>query len=839
MTRPNQHSQIDGLLKSDPSMLRIWRAISRSLLAPPNLQFAGAILQRLALLCSLEDHFGDVVGVFEQRADPKSLLDYLRSHADELEPETAAALFRLPGRGDGKHLSPLNRYCLSEYPTWCALTLSSMGGAPSAFDLVAAAAIGEVLRYTSERVGEASYRDFLEAWQQRRETENRMSIPRVEHPLAAKIGAVAKVERLLRALSTPEHHEAWTTFSEKPSEDQVNPLDDPASWAIGYPETRRLLTSLNSALETMEAESGRAGRRLTRLRRDPHFLCYGPGCFTRGLDWVVHLPEVANGQPVNTSIDILRPSVHRLLIEDFPLEELSMPSGAEVYAPDEESSRLATSALEVRTAWQHHVQQWNNQILPWSRAAISIPQLVVFLQAMYPKGEDRTKLTDPALLFRMLRCAAFNTGLSVKTLQSELAIAIDKPTYLRSRVEYLWERRLFRVAVNMPILIGREDDPDTTAGARIRNFIHIPDRIGFHHFAKSWIERHGENQKLIPLRLPAGAPPAARDEATTRLSASGLTDTLIQQALPRTVHSESDDLASIALWGDWDPAHTRTLRHYLSPPAYVIERPIDVALIKLIQAAKARHAGVLIPFVDEPIHIEGRRLIGAPDCPTSSEIAGLIADYRHRLSEDPGDSVDALRRYHDAYTTWMAFFQAAALGYRASIDPSPELLRIGERWFAIFADKDSGGFHRRIVPVPTVFVAQQRFFEEHRRLIGSIEALQIKASAAKMLMLSGGRPTDFRPVHAKKDAAGIWPYRINALRRRMRTRLLERGAPGEPSDIWMGHWFVGNCAWMEGSGFVMADLTRLVDEHITPILLEDGWGPIRSRLTAGLPWATT
>jgi hypothetical protein len=55
----------------------------------------------------------------------------------------------------------------------------------------------------------------------------------------------------------------------------------------------------------------------------------------------------------------------------------------------------------------------------------------------------------------------------------------------------------------------------------------------------------------------------------------------------------------------------------------------------------------------------------------------------------------------------------------------------------------------------------------------------------------------------------------------------------------MGHWFVGNCPWMEGSGFVMDDLTRLVDEHITPILIEDGWRPIRSRLTEGLPWATT
>lgn len=839
MSRPNQHPAIEALFLDHPKERVVWRSFARTTLAPPNLQFAVPNLQRLTELVTLAgDHFGELPRVFDPN-DLAILLDFFKTHSSEGSTLGLNSIYDAPGGGGGAQFSPLNGYCLSEYPIWCALTLSVASECAVAFDRVCAHALGEFIRDTADRMDEKTYSGFITEWQERHERTNRSNIARVSHPLAEKSGTVAEIERHLRGLSLPEHHPAWQAFLAATSGDDPNPLDDPGSWGGAYRKTYDLLVSLNSLLDRIDSESGRAGRRLTALRRNPHFLEHGTGCFSRGLDWLVRFPATDGDQTFNGSVDQVVPNVHRLIAEDFSFEELSVPTGLQIYAPAKEDQELPSAALEVRTKWQYHFQRWNNQLLKWSRALITPAQTVIFFRTLFPPGEDLNSLGDDELRTRMEWVGAFNTGLKMATLRSELAITTRETATLGSRVEYLIDRGLFRVAVNLPDLVGLADPTQGGDRRRISNFIHIPDRTGFHLFAERWLKRNANGQARVFLTPQVDSPRATSPSAdlTRRLADLGIREALIQQALPRKVHEDTDDVGMISLWGDWDPIHSRTLRHYLSPEARVIERPIDAALLGLIREAKDLYGPKLMPYVRDVEHFDGARPIGAPNCPSSADVTRLNESYARRLACGFGESLDELRLYSNAFTSYHCFFQTAALGYRAIIDPAPMLIRIGDRWFAVFTDKDSEGFHRRIVPVPEIFVEQQRNFDDHRRLLQSIHALRIKSKEIKVPIFgSNGRVSDFRPIDAVHDAGENWKFRLNALRRRMRTRLLERGAPGEPADAWMGHWHVGNCPWMEGSGFLMADLTRLVDEHVSPILVEDGWRPIRSVLTESCQW---
>ena len=151
--------------------------------------------------------------------------------------------------------------------------------------------------------------------------------------------------------------------------------------------------------------------------------------------------------------------------------------------------------------------------------------------------------------------------------------------------------------------------------------------------------------------------------------------------------------------------------------------------------------------------------------------------------------------------------------------------------------KDSEVSHRRFLAVPEMLMQQQLLFEDHHRLMRVIfEDRWPAANPPNLFWFRGVRVRPFVPGQAIRDAGDLWPFKINALRRRMRTRLYEEGAPGEVVDCWMGHWDLGNCPWMEGSGFQFGELKKLVDTFVTKILEEDGWVAIPSMLTRDLSW---
>lgn len=620
-------------------------------------------------------------------------------------------------------------------------------------------------------------------------------------------------------------------------------LGDPSLYAGIEESTQKCLSHLYSLLDRLDLEPTRGGRRFTGLLRSPHLHEIGRGRFVYQLNWVVETAETSvedSGLTLLSEID--RKAAVGRLSQDFALEELARPTGVAAYVASEEEANLLAPALAVRTKWHYQLAQSVNQLPRWTLKALTGQQLANFLHAIFGPQVDYSKDDDRLLLSRLFQAASFATGLEKKSHADHLGIYDSTRATISSRVEYRIRDRHFRVAVNLPDLVVR----DATEGdaRKIDNFICIPDRIGFHFLAEEWLRRSGGKGGRI-LGSEEGAPglslrPSALD---VEIEEMGIRPAQIAQALPRAVFDLTGDLASIALWGDWEPVHARTIRHYLSPLSEVIEKSIDQALLGLIRRAKLTHgSGMssrdLMKRVDDVPARPSPRPIGAPNCPDRQEVQDICASYQERLAQDPDGSMASIAAYSNAYTAYTAYLMSAALAYRAAIDPEQEYIRINGRTIALFSDKDSKGFHRRVIPVPSVFDEHRRHFINHRRMMETLfPALKGKFESL-LFWIDGDKPKRFEPLRAERDAGALWPYRINALRRRMRTRLFERGAPGIATDVWMGHWNLGACPWMEGSGFEIGELWDLVDNHVEKILQEDGWTAIESSLVQGLAWAS-
>ena len=243
------------------------------------------------------------------------------------------------------------------------------------------------------------------------------------------------------------------------------------------------------------------------------------------------------------------------------------------------------------------------------------------------------------------------------------------------------------------------------------------------------------------------------------------------------------------------------------------------------------------PVISEPPRADtGKvRRVGMRNCPSQNQVRQLVNAYQGILSVDPGHDLDRIREYSNHYVAYNVLFQTAALAYRSKIDPFPTYFEIGGVKFAVFRDKDSQGYNRRIVIVPLLYGEHQQHFERHRSIVrGAFIDECLKAGDPYMLWFQGDRVVPFRPKFILDVPPAHWNFRINALRRRMRTRLLEKNAPGEGVDVWMGHWKIGDCPWMSGSGFQMREMEAMVNQYVQEILIEDGWVPIPSMLRDGI-----
>jgi len=817
-------------------------ALLRVLCAPPNLRYLKVILQRVELLAGIGQTWGHLPQPIGDLSLVREALVWIDAPAVEMDPLLRNEWSEVPrGRGRAR-VSPLHGYCVSEFPIWSSLLVQSHSSA-TFFNDLCSQVIGEMIGASCKHTNDRAYKDFCEAWQERRDTPSRSGVVRPNHPYGSRQSTFCSIEQALRALSLPEHGPSWILLEESGDNADLV-LGDPSLYPGIEESTQQYLSQLSNLLDRLNLDSSRGGRRFSGLLRSGHLHKVGRGCFVYQLHWIYETAETSvedSGLTLLSEID--RKSAVGRLSQDFALEELASPTGVAAYAASEEETNLLTPALAVRTKWHYQLAQSVNQLPRWTQKALTGRQLAAFLYAIFNPKIDYVIDSDQILLSKLIQAASFATGLERKTLVEHLGIHDWTRATISNRVEYRIRDRHFRVAVNLPDLVVADSQVD---GARqISNFICIPDRVGFHFLAEEWLRRNdGKGARILENENGGGSGTSLRPtELDREIEQMGIRPAQIAQALPRAVFDLTGDLASIALWGDWEPVHTRTIRHYLSPSSGAIEKSIDQALLGLIRQAKLSHgSGVssreLMRYVDDVPARPRPRPIGAPKCPDRQQVKDLCASYQERLANSPDGSMSSIVAYSNAYIAYAAFHMSAALGYRAAIDPEQEFIQINGRTLALFSDKDSKGFHRRVLPVPTLFDAHRRHLNNHRRMMESLlPALKGKFDSL-LFWIDGEKPKRFEPLRAERDAGALWPFRINALRRRMRTRLFERGAPGIATDVWMGHWNLGACPWMEGSGFEIGELWDLVDTHVEAILQEDGWTAIESLLVMDLAWAS-
>ncbi len=754
-----------------------------------------------------------------------------------MDPSFQEEWFRIPGKEGQVRTSPVNGYCVSQFPVWSSL-LISVESKKAFFHGLCAEVIGFMIEASGKLASSQAYKDFIDAWQRRRETPQRTGVVQPDHPYGSRLSTFCSLEQTLRALSVEAHDAAWAILEESGLDPGIA-LGDPQLAAGISKDTLGLLEDLSILLDRLDLDSSRGSRRLTRLLHSKNLHPIGVGRFVFQLNWILETAEAvgeASGLTVLKQID--RKNAVARLSQDYDLEEIASPYGIAAYSPSKEESNLLAPALAVRTKWHYQLSQSLAQMPRWSLKTMTGKQLARFFHAIFSPDIVYANDTVDLLRSRMVYAASFATGLEAKSIAKHLVIDTSTRLTIASRVEYRVKDRQFRIAGNRPELVVTE--VDEASPQRIEDFICVPDRIGFHHLAEEWLRRHPGQRAHIVEPNPAEARNVDIDPGIdVTMRASGIRPAQIAQALPRAVFDLTGDLASIALWGDWEPVHSRTIRHYLTIDSEVIEMAIDDAQLGLIKRAKNCHgrSSDLMKWADEVPARHGSRKVGSPNFPERHHVQQLCSRFSDTLSRAPDGSPESWFSYSNAYNAYSAYFMTAALGYRAAIDPRQEFIEVGDTLIALFSDKDSQGFHRRVVPVPRQFVAHLRHLRAHRRLMATLIPLPERLDESILFWIESGRAKLFEPIRAEREAGDSWPFRINALRRRMRTLLFERGAHGLSADVWMGHWNLGACPWMQGSGYEIGELLELVGNHVEPILDEDGWTPIRSAMVDGLDWA--
>lgn len=786
----------------------------RSATAPPNLVYGHAALQRITSCDNLEIA-RSATNLLEQAAT--------------LPSELRAGFVRSQG-APGKN--PLFGYAVTGYPGWALLLCRSATevDANSSYRRFAEILTSKVLRHQKQTLTEFAYRDYLDHWQFHHESSQQAGSVKSPRSPVPHIGAIQKIELALRRLGGAQHDAAWRWLTQHDDWLYVHGLKLPLDFVRNYPSAAALIETCKHGLGLLPSRARRYSSRATAAEKRRRALVGG----VEGRSIAIAGGIVSKGGGSRgTTIQLPPPSLPDIDDEDYPLDEFLDPARSSTHLdPDETELDLPELSLRIQTQWHLQEAQARNQMLAWGRDWLSDHEVRCFWDECAIRIHDRPALEVGRLVSVVLWHASLVTGQARDTLQRHLHIVPVAGERLTQWVTYCLRTKRFLVACNTPMLATPSHDRDD---ARIDtdNFVCIPDCHAFFERADALLKQLKVDEvamaalsKRFPERV--GAALAGKDPLSAALRKRHITPSRVTHTLPMRVYELSGDLASIALWAEWRPGHSTTLAHYLAPIRETVEQRIETGLASL-----PNH----IPHQHSVSETSQRLRIGAPNFPERIDTQVLVAHYKWKLAKHPGNNLSAIRRYSNAYIAYYYFLLAAALGYRAKIDPSPEIVFDGSKHVAVFRDKDSGGYHRRIVVLPDVFIEQHAGFQRHQRLIRAAFAEQFANHPdLNLFWFEGATVRPCQPQDVALNAEIVWPYRVNALRRRMRTRLFEVGADGEAIDAWMGHWKLGACPWMTGAGFRFAALSELARGPLKEILADDGWTVIPSLLTEGLLW---
>lgn len=352
-----------------------------------------------------------------------------------------------------------------------------------------------------------------------------------------------------------------------------------------------------------------------------------------------------------------------------------------------------------------------------------------------------------------------------------------------------------------------------------------------------------------PFRLTAEALKKHAREILRELDPTKrLTVTRVQRFLKNFLCSHYQrEPASIQLLFGGDLQH-QTRLHYTTRRLTDLEQIYRDGVVSVTTAIRElgcdAYADLSTP--DAKIALSQPRLssdsVGSRLCPETETISALVSDLKRPL-----DSTDTLREsraaiidYHNRYTLYTFLLMQFATGYRAVIDPILRLTDIDPiTQTAIVRDKElPRDSNARLIPVVDVLQEQLVRYERHREVIQPL-ALELSDSEPNRhkvqnnffwLDSDASCVVELRPLTFHEQFSDTYPYPVNASRRYIRTKLIERSCPTESVDAFMGHWQHGQQPYGQYSTLPLLDVIDPVRHELTELMQDLGFTVINSAL---------
>ena len=219
---------------------------------------------------------------------------------------------------------------------------------------------------------------------------------------------------------------------------------------------------------------------------------------------------------------------------------------------------------------------------------------------------------------------------------------------------------------------------------------------------------------------------------------------------------------------------------------------------------------------DERPYVHSTGFHGAFRCPTEDAVEGLIRQLLSDLSASIGTG--DIIMHHNILTTYVAVAISIGIAGRSVIDPAPDAISITELLF-VLSDKDSGSdYHTRAGPIPQLIASLIQGYRRHRWSICMRMGINAGVDLPFLFLLDESRtPRPFRPSDLKAFAPQF-ALPINALRRWVRTRLVEAGVGPCLVDAYLSHWVLGREAWHQYSGLSPWDVERVLIPRIDQLM---------------------
>jgi hypothetical protein len=213
-----------------------------------------------------------------------------------------------------------------------------------------------------------------------------------------------------------------------------------------------------------------------------------------------------------------------------------------------------------------------------------------------------------------------------------------------------------------------------------------------------------------------------------------------------------------------------------------------------------------------------------------SVVAGLILKTEQLRAGRP--TLSKAIAFHNAYVSYITLRVMWETGIRAVIDPIEFFLLDLDVGLLGVADKDyEEEAAPRLVPLTPQAQEQLLLYSQHRiKLIAYLASAGIDLTPTTWLFFIEEKKKccDVRPASLTRQLGGDYPFRMNAQRHFVRTRLIELDAQPASVDALLGHGGLGEEPYGPYSCFSFFDLKRTLCPKIVKLSEMVGWKVIKS-----------